>query len=319
MVTFNFAPRLLLAALLVAFPGQVLTTQENTHPDAASKQTPALATAGSAEQKSPELKLDSAIASYCEGKALGREHSSALADVCEFALSMSRKLPDVICDREMRRYWWTPRGLLSHVDEDHEDTVTEKVAYWNRQEYYSDTRINGQPVDAAAAEKSGTWSDGEFASILPAIFHPLSSADIQFKREGVLRSTEALVFEFRVESRNNRSYYLQSVDPKAGNRSWFPDYHGQLWLDKTTFRLLRLERETAYMPKEPITSMKTKIDYVSVPLGDGTDFVLPTNSDVYICSLSGSTNVDKCSHNIIKFTNWHKFRAKTQILTNSAH
>lgn len=69
------------------------------------------------------------------------------------------------------------------------------------------------------------------------------------------------------------------------------------------------------MPAMPITLMKTKIDYAYVPLGDGSSFVLPTNSDVLMCSVSES---DKCSHNTIRFTNWHKFRAKTRILMDAA-
>ena len=133
----------------------------------------------------------------------------------------------------------------------------------------------------------------------------------------MVRSTAALVFDFHVTQQNNRSYYLRAVDPMGGNRAWFPEYHGRIWLDKTNFHLLRLERETAYMSKEPITSAKTRIEYAYAALGDGSNLVLPTNSDVLVCADSQIQNIERCSRNAIKFTNWHRFRAKTRILMNA--
>ncbi len=276
---------------------------------------------GSMEQAWQGLKLDSEIESYCASRTSTSKCRAALANVCQFALSLREKLPDVICDREMKRSWWAPgtRGKDTRVtyDQEHSDVVTAEVTYKGGQEYYNDIHIDGKPGDAAAAESSGPWSDGEFATILQGVFFPLSNAAFQFKKEEKLRSTPALVFDFHVAQKNNKSYYLHAADSKGGNRIWFPDYHGRLWLDKTTFRLLRLERDTAYMAKYPITRMKTRIDYAYVALGDGSNLVLPTNSDVLVCADSQIQNIERCSRNSIKFTNWHRFRAKTRILMNA--
>jgi VWFA-related protein len=260
----------------------------------------ALTATGIVELESARLKLDSAIRSYCEARAGASKYSSALANVCEFALSSREELPDIICHREMRR--------------SKRDVVTAEVRYSHGQEYYDDIQINRKPVDINDAEWSGNWSDGEFGTILQGLFYPRSNAAFQFKKEEVLRSTRALVFQFHVDQRNNKSYRLRSGQSPEGTLAWFPDYHGRFWLDNRTFRLLRLERETDHMRKYPITFMETRIDYAYVPLGDGSNFVLPTNSDVRICSASQS---DKCSHSIIKFSNWHKFRAKTRILMDA--
>ncbi len=260
----------------------------------------ALTATGIVELESTRLELDSAIRSYCEARAGANKYSSALANVCEFALSSREELPDIICHREMRR--------------SKRDLITSEVRYSHGQEYYDDIQINRRPVDIGTVESSGNWSDGEFATILQGVFYPRSNAAFQFKKEEVLRSNRALVFEFHVDQRNNKSYRLRSGHSPEGTLAWFPDYHGRLWLDKKTFRLMRLERETDHMRKYPITFMETRIDYAYVPLGDGSSFVLPTNSDVRICSASQS---DKCSHNIIKFSNWHKFRAKTRILMDA--
>ncbi len=277
---------------------------------------------GSIEQTSPGLKLDSEIESYCASKAMTSKYSAALASACQFALSLQKKLPDVICDREMKRSWWAPgiwAGRVLTYDEPRDDMVTAKVTYREGQEYYNDIHIDGKLVDAAAAESSGDWSDGEFATILQGVFSPLSNATFKLKKEETFRSIPALVFDFHVAQQNNRSYYLRAADPKGGNRTWFPDYRGQIWLDKTNFHLLRLERETEYMPKEPITRAKTRIEYAYAALGDGSNLVLPTNSDVLVCANSRIQNIERCSRNSIKFTNWHRFRAKTRILMNASN
>jgi hypothetical protein len=307
-----------LLSLVASLQSQTVESSDSTKSKAAGVSGLASApiSIGGLGRQSPGLKLNAEIVPYCEARAATSEHPAALANVCEFALSMRKKLPDVTCDREMRRYWRVPGirvGFFRHEDEDHEDVATAKVIYRDGQEFYNDLRINGKPVDTSAAALPGTWSNGEFATILQEIFLQ-PRAEFKFKKEEVLHSTPVLVFQFHVEQKDNKSYFLQS-----GDRTWFPDYHGQLWIEKTTFHLLRLERETAYMPKYPITRIKTEIEYSNILLGDGSKFVLPAKSDVLTCPLSDTENTGKCSHNIIKFTNWHIFVAKTQILMNAAH
>jgi hypothetical protein len=111
-----------------------------------------------------------------------------------------------------------------------------------------------------------------------------------------------------VERQNNQLYFLRATYP------YFPGYRGRLWLDKSTFQPIRRERETFDMdPKSPISQVITVVDYADMPLGDGTHFVLPTNSDVITCSPEDG---DECSHNVARFTNWHKFRGKARILSD---
>lgn len=257
------------------------------------------------------------VAGYCAALAGTNEYSPTLAKVCEFALSVPTKLPDILCERETKRYWKT-RGdetlfdKASKVDFDdvnHADVITAQVTYRDGQEYEENVRVDGKPADAAAPWSSGAWSLGEFALSLNTIFMPSSKPVFRYRKQEKLHSIPAVVFDFHVSAENNKLYYLRS-----GDKVWFPEYSGKLWLEKNSSRLLRLERETADMPNEPITRMKTATEYSLVGLGDGTEMVLPTRADVLICP--GYASLISCARNIVTFSKWQKFRATTNVILN---
>jgi len=247
------------------------------------------------------------ITGYCSSLAGTGEGSSALAMACAFALSQPKKLPDIICERVTRRSWQT-RSEVDLDNVDHSDVIAAHVTYRDGQEYEDNLRVNGEPSDAAARWSSGAWSNGEFASSLNTIFVPSSRAEFRFHKPEKLHSMLAVVFEFHVSASDNKLYGLRS-----GDKLWFPEFSGKLWLDKTDFRLLRLERGTSYMASKPITRVKSTTDYSLVPLGDGTNMVLPTHADVLVC---GAYAVKSCDRNIVTFSHWQKFRATTNIILN---
>jgi VWFA-related protein len=260
------------------------------------------------------------IPTYCASISGNVEHSAALANLCEFVLSMRNRLPNIICNRETKRYWTEYlRWQSSHFGEKKFDVVTAQVSYRDGQEYYDDIRLDGKPVTAESSlfppsSLSGSWSVGEFATILAGAFLPSAKAEFRFEKEAKLGSTRALVFTVHVEKNNNRSYVLFADD-----KTWFPEYSGELWIDQNSFQLLRLRRNTAYMPQYPIRQVKTTIDYANVPLGDGTAAILPIHSGVMTCAPPPvGSNSNNCARSIVQFTNWHKFRATTNVVTTPA-
>lgn len=256
---------------------------------------------------------------YCSTLAGTGEHSSALATVCAFALSVPKKLPDIVCERKTQRYWKTygNETLYEKAAKDdsgyvsHSDVITAQVTYRDGRENDENLRVDGKPADAAVPWSSGAWSIGEFALNLNTIFLPSSRPEFRYRKEEKLHSVPAFVFEFHVLAENNKLYHLRS-----GDKEWFPEYSGKLWLDKTDFRLLRLERETADMPGQPIGRMKTATDYSLVALGDGTSIVLPVHAEVLICTLANDALFNSCARNVVSFTKWQKFRATTNIILN---
>ena len=260
----------------------------------------------SAEVDRPPDDPDSEINPYCAAVTNGIAHSQALAELCRFTLSLPRKMPNVFSDLETKRNWRAYNTA-------HKDVVTATVTYTDGLEHYDRIKIKGSPADASSDALNSSWSMGEFASILQMVFSPTSDVEFHFSGEVKLNSIPALLFEFRVEQTNNQMYYLQAFYPNGSGTTLFPAYRGKVWLNQSNFQLMRMEKETADMPKWfPITLAKTVIDYADVPLGDGSSFVLPGKSEIEICERAEGS---ECAHNVVRFRNWHKFRAKTRILS----
>jgi VWFA-related protein len=257
--------------------------------------------------QSPGLLQEAEISTYCDAMSPVGEQGPALASLCKFVLSLRRRLPNVICEREMKR-----SGLPSGGH----DVVKATATYQDDQEYYSNITIDDQPTNPSSAALSG-MSIGEFATYLQALFAPDSDTDFKFLKEEVGQFGRSLVFSYHVDRQNNQFHYLHATIP--GSRSgmtFFPGYRGRLWIDKATFHLLRMESEAVDIaPGFPIRSAKTDIEYAKVPLGEGTEFVLPVRSNIRVCSGEGPPFQD-CAHNVEKFTNWHLFGVKTRIVSD---
>jgi VWFA-related protein len=283
-------------------PSEAVTEGEKTHHPAAPASVPS-------DSVSEDVRLpepDSDFKPYCSAIASQAERSPALAELCQFTLSLPRKMPNVTCDLETHRHWLSFDGA-------HKDVVTATVSYEDGQERYSNIKVEGNPANASLAVLNSSWSMGELAAILQTVFAPLSDAGFRLSKEVKLNSIPALVFEYRVGQSSNELYYSHAQYLSGLGVTFFPAYRGKVWLNKSNFQVMRMERETVDMPASfPITRATTLIDYTDVPLGDGSDFVLPAKSEIEICS---GQVWSECSHNVVRFKNWHKFRAKTRILS----
>jgi hypothetical protein len=244
------------------------------------------------------------VPAYCESLSQGKGEAAALEAVCEFALLLPRRLPNVICDEERIRYQEDPLQ-----EEVRKDSITAKVRYEDGKEQYTQVTINGKPAQSVTLGSTVSWSEGEFAQDLLAVFAPQSAAQFKFSKQETLHSTPVLVFEFRVKRKNNRLRYLQAP---SGATS-FPGYYGRLWIDKSNSHLIRLERKVDDVPVDfPIQRADLVIDYRDVDLADGTNFVLPEQAVNVSCP---TVNTGHCWHNQMAFKHWHKFASRTRILT----
>jgi len=250
------------------------------------------------------LEQPEGVAAYCEGLARGKVQSAALEAVCEFSLSLRWKLPNVICDQETKRY---QEGMEGEVVD--RDTIKAKVRYEGGREQYSQITQDGKAVKSAVLDSSGAWSEGEFATGLRTIFLPRTAAAFTFVKQDALRGTQVLIFDFRVERKNNLSWYLKA----SSGETTFPGYRGRLWVNKSNLKLMRLERRVAEIAADfPIQQVNTVIDYGDVDLADGTSFVLPIHALNLTCPTFAPIH---CGHNELTFKRWQKFAARARVLT----
>ena len=253
--------------------------------------------------QSYDLEQPEGVTAYCEGLARGKEQGAALEAACEFSLSLRWKLPNVICDQVTRRQ---EEGSLGEVVG--EDTITAKVRYEGGREQYSQIMIDGKPAQSALYS-SGTWSEGEFATDLRNVFLPRTAAEFKFTKQDLVHSTQALIFDYKVEKENNRSWYLKA----SSGATTFPGYRGRLWINKSNLHLMRLERKATDIESGfPIQQVSTAIDYGDVDLADGTIFVLPMQAKTQTCPMVSSSH---CWHNQLDFKRWQKFAVRARVLT----
>jgi hypothetical protein len=93
------------------------------------------------------------------------------------------------------------------------------------------------------------------------------------------------------------------------SQSMFPAYHGSIWIDKETGRVLRIEMQGYHMPEEfPLDKVESATDYQYIRIGEN-QFLLPVHAETLSCERGTSV----CSHNVIDFRNYHKYTGEATI------
>ena len=217
----------------------------------------------------------------------------------EVAFLFSQRLPNFVCQEFMSRF--TQRGREEKMPL---DLVSAEIVYEDGQESYRNVKIDNRPTDKPLQQIDGSWSTGEFASILLELFHPDTHAQFQSGDASTISGFNAQVYDFQVQSEN--SHWMLH----AGSQSLAAAYVGSVWVDPNTARVLRIEMQARNLPSNfPMDTVETTLDYSNVRLGE-TSFLLPVHAEALGCERGTSY----CSHNIIDFRNYHEFKSETKIL-----
>lgn len=219
----------------------------------------------------------------------------------EAAVSYSETLPNYTVKQFTTRYA-TEAARGGKTSWSAIDNVSADVLAENGQETYKNILINGK-TPKQDPEKSGSWSSGEFFSMLLDVLSPSTDADFHGKRTSTIANRPAFRYDYTVEQPNSHWHVIASA------QSYMPGYSGSIWIDKETFRVLRIEMSARNMPKTfELDTVESAVDYDYVLIGD-RKFVLPVHSEVMNCQ-RGTSN---CSRNVIEFRNYRKFGADTSI------
>ena len=182
------------------------------------------------------------------------------------------------------------------------DVVTADLVMQGGKETYKNILVNGK-APKQALEKTGSWSNGEFASMLQLVLNPGSETDFRGKRSSSIVNRQAWRYDYSVEQQNSH-WTLE-----AAGQSYQPAYVGAVWIDKETSRVLRIEMSAKRIPTDfPLDSGESTVDYDFVLLGD-RKFLVPVHSEVLSCQ----RGTRDCSRNVIDFRNYRKFGADTSI------
>jgi hypothetical protein len=222
----------------------------------------------------------------------------------EVARSFTETLPNYIVQQITTRYW----NEKAKTDWRALDLLSAEVIYLNGKELYRDIRIDNKPVKQPLEELRGTVSHGEFGTTLADIFSPATDAHFTAMGTSNFSGRRAWKYDFRVEMPN--SHWLT----RFGSHSIRPAYHGTVWLDPATARVLRIEMQARDIPGDyPLDIIEWVVEYGQVRIG-GNEYLLPVHAEVLGC-LRGTS---RCSRNSTDYRNYRRFTAESQIYTTDS-
>src|SRR4029450_14014063 len=115
-----------------------------------------------------------------------------------------------------------------------QDVVSAEVVYENGKESYRNLAINGKPIKKGMEELSGSWSTGEFGTLLRDLFSPATAASFRYRKDSTIAGSTAALYDFQVE-RDHSHWRVQ-----VASQSVFPAYKGSVWIEKKNGRVLRI-------------------------------------------------------------------------------
>jgi hypothetical protein len=218
----------------------------------------------------------------------------------EAAWQFSGALPNFFCQQVTTRY------QSDHPKTGWEalDIVTADVAYENGQESYKNIKVGNKVVNKNMEDIEGTRSTGEFASILLDLLSPDTGASFRRTGSDTIHGRSTWVYKFDVP----REHSHWRVEAAA--QLYYPAYTGSIWIDKQSFRVMRIEQQARSMPLLfPFDTTESATEYDFIRLATPESFLLPVDAEVLSCVRGTST----CARNRIEFRNYRKFGAESSV------
>lgn len=218
----------------------------------------------------------------------------------EQAATFTESLPNYVCQEQMARF-----ASQTHVvNWQPIDIVSAEVIYENGKEHYRKLAINGKLIKKKMEDLAGSWSTGEFGTMLMDILSPATAADFRFRRRARVTNRDAYVFDLDVDHEHSHWHV------EGPSQYILPAYRGSIWIDKETGRVLRIEMQAYQIPEEfPFDKVESATDYEFVRIGGDREFLLPVHAETLTCQRG--TNI--CSRNVIDFRNYHKYSGEAEI------
>lgn len=199
------------------------------------------------------------------------------------------------------------------------DHLTVAVSYRESAggEQYKLLAVNGLPQTTDTQEhgsyeqESGASSTGEFVSILTTLFSGEAHADFKAADTDTVRGRRTIIYEYEVKKVNS-SHTLKYSDHLGGSEQTVVGSRGRVWIDRETYRVLRLENIATEIPAGfPITAANNLVDYDYVTIS-GHQYLLPIHAAVELTTIQNRQTYQTL--NDIRFRNYQKFGTEVKIL-----
>jgi hypothetical protein len=214
------------------------------------------------------------------------------------ASGYSSLLPNFRCNQETHRL----SAPVKSPDRFHEgDVYLEELTYENGKESYRTLEFNGLKSDRMRGAIKGVHSQGEFGTMLRALFSPYVSAKYRWTGRGMAGGVLCDVFEIEVPAaKSNFVLYFNLRQQVAG-------YTGRVFIDQEAGLVRRLIMSGNGLPKDfGFQSPTFSLDYGMVRVGL-QDYLLPLRS--VFQARQGKTVV----RNETVFRDYRKFEASSEI------
>jgi hypothetical protein len=227
-------------------------------------------------------------------------HDPVIENARAKAGEFTETLPSYVCQEFMARFY-----NASHtVNWQAQDVVSMEVVYDGGKESYRNIAVNNKPSKKSIEELGGAWSTGEFGTVLIDLFSPATAADFRYRRGAVTSGKSALVYDFDVQQPNSHWNII------GASQSYRPAYRGTVWIDKQTYRVLRIEMQAYRFPEDfPFDKVESATDYEYVRFATEQQFLMPVHAETLMCS----RGTNQCSLNKIDFRNYHKYAGESVI------
>lgn len=212
-------------------------------------------------------------------------------------------LPNFVCDEIVNRMMSNSKPPKWK----REDKVEVEVMYVDRKEDYRNLRVNGKALKSGNPEDTGSWSRGDWGTVLMDVLHPATDAAFKKRGKDKVAGLDAEVYDFTVEKPNSHWQVRYGKTIK-------PAYKGAIWIDPISARVLRIEMQGRQLPQDyELDAVELMVEYGWVTIKE-QKYLLPTKSENLACW----RYTTRCSMNEIEFKNYRKFSTESSISTTES-
>lgn len=217
------------------------------------------------------------------------------------AATYTESLPNFICSEVVRRYIDPYRRGTWKL----EDTLALKLTYFDHREEYKLMTVNNHSTSLSYDQMRGAITEGEFGSMLAAVFGLKARTNRDWDHWTLLRSRPTHVYTFAIAAANS-DYQITSGTVRGENRVRVGQ-HGYIYIDDVTKSVTRLTAVADQFPANfDVQRVNLVLDYDFTDVG-GNRYLLPLHSQT---TLSAPPFEHR---NETDFLQYRKFSADTSI------